>query len=250
MNPIPLRRTLLLVMTASLIGCTPAEGPNSDTGTAETAGASAVGTPYNAGPPEMGGGPVAGTDLVGSIHGTLFTMTVARLDDPPRSGCTPGDPTFVEQRNEATFLGDETRMYDVTFRVRGVMEPKIYDGGTPDPANPFVNVGGAPSTSGRENASDQYIKVRLDVSEPRQVYFLNRYHGDHTDHEVYPMDYRLTVRVRGGARLAVVLSNGNSCAITNHRNRVVDGLPSEVISQPFKDQFLYIEAEAVDEAVL
>jgi hypothetical protein len=88
------------------------------------------------------------------------------------------------------------------------------------------------------------------VREPPQAYFLNRYHRDHTDHEVYPMDYRLTVRVKGGARLAVVLSNGNSCAITNHRNRVVDGLPPEVIMQPFKDQFLYIEAEAIGEALL
>ena len=187
------------------------------------------------------------SDLVGTIHKTLFTLTVARLDPDGRSGCTPNDPKFVSQRNEDTFKGEPNKTYNVRFRVRGVVEPKVYDGGKLDPADPFVSIGGRPTTNGRENASNQYGKFSIEVSEPNEVYYLNRLHGSQTDHEVYEMDYTLTVPVKGNATLAVVFADQNQCAITNHRNKVVEGLAADVITQPFKDQFLYVEVESVSE---
>lgn len=187
-------------------------------------------------------------DSVGKIHKTLFTLTVAKLDPDGRSGCTPNDPGFVSQRSEDMLKGDPTRTYNVTFRVRGIVEPKVYDGGKLDPADPFVSIGGRPTTNGKENASNQYGKFSIEVSDPKETYYLNRFHGDHRDHEVYDMDYTLTVPVKGNAALAVVFADQNQCAITNHRNKVVDGLPAGVIAQPYKDQFLYVEVESISEA--
>jgi hypothetical protein len=186
--------------------------------------------------------------LAGKVQKSLLTLTVARLDPDGRSGCTPNDPKFVSQRNEDTLKGDPNKTYHVTFRVRGVVEPKVYDGGRLDSTDPWVNIGGAPTTVGRENASNQYGKFSIEVSNPKEVYYLNRLHGDQTDHEVYVMDYRLTVPARGNAALAVVFADQNQCAITNHRNKVVEGLPADVIAQPYKDQFLYVEVESISEA--
>jgi hypothetical protein len=102
------------------------------------------------------------------------------------------------------------------------------------------------TTNGAENLGGQYVRLRIEVSDPQQVYYLNRFvQGMHTDHEVYPMDYRLKVQIKGGATVAVILQNGNNCSIANHRNKVVEGLPADVIMQPFKDQFLYVEGDAV-----
>ena len=190
----------------------------------------------------------AGIDSAGKVQKTLFTLTVAKLDPDGRSGCTPNDPKFVSQRNEDTLKGDPAKTYNVTFRIRGVVEPKVYDGGRLDSADPFVNIGGAPTTVGRENASNQYGKFSIEVSDPKETYYLNRFHGDHRDHEVYDMDYLLTVPVKGNAALAVVFADQNQCAITNHRNKVVESLAAHVIAQPFKDQFLYVEVESVSEA--
>ena len=189
--------------------------------------------------------PAAVAALVGKMEKTLFKMTIANYDPNPRSGCNRDDPTFRDQKNEDTLKGDPNTTYDVTFRVRGLVEPKGYTGGMPDPANPWVNIGGMPSSNGAENLSNQYMKLRLEVSDPQQVYYLNRYHGDHTDHEVYVLDYKLTVKVKGNATMAAILLNENRCAIANHRSKVVEGIPAEVIMQPFKDQFAYIEVESV-----
>jgi hypothetical protein len=62
------------------------------------------------------------------------------------------------------------------------------------------------------------------------------------------MDYRLKVKIKGGALVAAVLDDSNCCAIANHTNKVVDGFPADVVMQPFKDQFIYFEAESVTEA--
>jgi hypothetical protein len=55
------------------------------------------------------------------------------------------------------------------------------------------------------------------------------------------------VKAKGGSRLAVMLVDSNACAISNRMNKMVPGIPAEVIMQPFKDQFLYVVAESVTE---
>ena len=134
----------------------------------------------------------------------------------------------------------------MTFRVRGVVEPRIYEGGAPDAtSSPFVQVGGMPSNVNREHGI-QYGVFRIEVSDPKQVYYLNKDHMNLKDHELYMLDFKLKVKVKGGATVSAVFSDrANSGAIANHRNVVLAGVPTDVVMQPFKDQFMYIEGDSV-----
>jgi hypothetical protein len=86
---------------------------------------------------------------------------------------------------------------------------------------------------------------KIEVSEPRQVYFLNK-DQNLKDHELYKLDYKIALKVKGGATISMVFADRpKSGAIANHKSMVVDGIPAEVVMQPFKDQFMYIEADAV-----
>jgi hypothetical protein len=213
-------------------------GSGGSAGGASGAGGSTMDAAAGEAPPAAGG-----VELLGKVHKTLFKVTISMLQDG-RSGVVPVPQR--KQRNEDTFTGDASKNYEVVFRIRGLVEPRIYDGGMLDPASPFINIGGTPNTGGGENRA-QYANFRLDVSEPRQVYHLNRFQMGHTDHQVYPMDYRLKVRMKGGALVAAVVDDSNCCAIANHTNKVVPGFPEDVVMQPFKDQFIYYEAESVTE---
>jgi hypothetical protein len=182
-------------------------------------------------------------ELAGQVASTLFKISISRHHRVPKSGAVP--PEHANQRNEDTWKGDPGKLYDVTFHVRGIVEPRIYEGGRPDPASPFVQVGGTASDRPGEHGR-QYAVFKVEVSDPEQVYFLNKDHANLAHHEVYPIDYRLNVKVRGGARVAVALvDQPESGAIANHRDLVLDGIPPGVLAQPFKDQFLYVVADRV-----
>ena len=182
---------------------------------------------------------------VGKLEKTLFKIVITNYDPDGRSGCG----VVAAQKNQTNadvLVGDATKTYEVTFRVRGLVEPRMYNGGMADPASPFINVGGTPNTGGAENQG-QYANFKVEVADPKLSYHINAFHTGHTDHQVYPMDYRLKVRAKGGSMISVMLVDSNACAIANRMNKIVDGLPADVVMQPFKDQFLYVEAEAVAE---
>ncbi len=183
---------------------------------------------------------------VGKLDKTLFKVVITKYDGDGRSGCGVV-ASQVNQLNEDTLKGDATKTYDVTFRVRGLVEPRMYNGGMTDPASPFINVGGTPNNGGAENQG-QYGIFKVEVADPKMAYYINAFHTGHTDHQVYPMDYKLKVKAKGGSKISVSTVDTNACAIANKANKVVDGVPTDVVMQPFKDQFLYVEAESVAEA--
>jgi hypothetical protein len=203
-------------------------------------------TPPDASAPDSGGGGTAVGDLVGKLSKTLFKQTIAKLDPDGRSGCGL-TAEMTMQGNEDTLKGDAAKTYEVTFRVRGLWEPRMVQGGMADPASPFINVGGMAHQGGAENQR-QYSNIRLETADPKQVYHLNTFHMGHTDHTVYPMDYKLKVKAKGGSKVSFVLQDGNACMIANKMLKVVEGVPADVVMQPFKDQFLYVEAESATEA--
>jgi hypothetical protein len=188
------------------------------------------------------GAPQSAAELTGKVARTVFKITCsARIGD----GTSGPIPSAQEnQRNEDMLKGDATRSYDVSFHVRGLVEPRIYEGGTPDATNPWLLVGGMPSDVNREHGR-QYGVFKIEVSEPRQVYFLNR-DQRLKNHELYKLDYKVVVRARGGATVSMVFADrASSGAIANHRSVVVDDVPAEVVAQPFKDQFMWIEVDSV-----
>ena len=182
-------------------------------------------------------------ELVGGLEQTLFKLTVASYDADGQAGCGIS-PEQQHQEKSDMVVGDLATTYAVTFRVRGLIELRTYQGGARDPESEFVYVGGEPHP-GAGGRQGQSIVLTMQTEEPEQVYYLNALHGDHTDHQVYPMDYVLTVDAIGGSSITIVLDDPNDCATANQDDKVVDGVPEDLVSQPFKDQFLLVETVSV-----
>ncbi len=203
-----------------------------------TGGAAGADTaPVETAPPSGGG-----LDALGKVQKSVFKITLTRTVGNGTSG--PIASAMENQKNEDTLKGDATKTYDVTFRVRGLVEPRIYEGGMADPASPWLQVGGMPSNTGAEHGR-QYGVFKIEVSDPKQVWFLNK-DQKLKDHELYKLDYMVTVKAKGGATISVVFADApSSGAIANHKNMVVEGIPEDVVKQPFKDQFMLIEGTGV-----
>jgi len=132
-----------------------------------------------------------------------------------------------------TFAADPTRVYDVTLHVRGVVEPKNFTGG--DVQVEHFQSGGDP-------VKNDYNFYNIDVSDPRAVYTVNR-NADKVGHYTFPIDYRVTIPIRGGATVTVGAYDSNDVAIANHQRHVVTGVPPD--PQPFDGQFFQVDVESI-----
>src|SRR5436190_7925497 len=88
-----------------------------------------------------------------------------------------------------TFAGRPDALYSVTLHVRGVVEPKNFTGGTVQ----FDHF-----QAGGDAVKNDYNFYSLSVSEPRAVYTFNR-NEEKVGHYTFPIDYTVTIPVRGGA---------------------------------------------------
>src|SRR5262245_40608366 len=80
-----------------------------------------------------------------------------------------------------TLGGNPGTVYDVTLRIRGIFEPTTIAGGdTPDPAHPYFKAGGTVSTV-------DWSQWGIEVSEPKQTYWLNHYPS--VGHIIYKEDF-------------------------------------------------------------
>ena len=132
-----------------------------------------------------------------------------------------------------TLAGRPGTLYDVTLHVRGVVEPKNYTGG----AVQFDHF-----QTGGEAVKNDYNTYSLAVSDPAATYVMNR-NEEKVGHYTFVIDYRVTIPVRGGARVTMGSYDSNDVAIANHEHHVVDGIAD--LQQPFDGQFFDIEVEAV-----
>ena len=144
-----------------------------------------------------------------------------------------------------TFGGRAGAPYDVTIRVRGVVEPKAYTGGRGG-ADPFY-VGGQPTSTG-------YNVLRLTVSSPPQVLYLNSDQGEGESHRVFAVDYMKTIRINGGAGLTLEVSDSDCAVVRNCQSfatsactpLVVAGVPPAPMG--FNGQFLQFDVVAINNA--
>ena len=94
------------------------------------------------------------------------------LHDKCTAQYPPQPDTCLHDRvHEQSFTigGKAGTVYEVTLRIRGIFEPTtIADGDTPDPEHPYFKVGGTVSTP-------DWSQWRIEVSEPKQTYWLNHY---------------------------------------------------------------------------
>ena len=217
-----------------------------------TGGGGAAGTSAGGG---RGGGAGGGSDIAAPLDGQKWlvpctnytrTFTILTCQDTSPNGCGNRDDTV-------TFGGEAGKVYDVTVRIRGVVEPKKYSSGTKDPYHEGFYVGGTPSSS-------LYNVYMVGVSEPQQSYYLNAV--DHTEaHFAYPIDYTVTIPIAGGAAVRLYASDPDCYPIRNCDPTSVDGpastgtcyplvlpdLPAAEIQQPSTGQFVVMHVVSVAE---
>ncbi|MDX2052886.1 MAG: hypothetical protein SFV15_10875 [Polyangiaceae bacterium] len=152
---------------------------------------------------------------------------------PNTSSCPEGGYVMLDK--QVAFGGTPGITYDVTLRFRGVVEPKIYTGGTSDGMH--FSIGGLASDS-------NYNVYSLEVSSPHQVYFVN----SDTDegHYVFAIDTTRTIKIEGGATLKLYGLDNNCISIAN-----VDGVvaPAGVAPAPTpKGQFVEVNVVSLTPA--
>jgi hypothetical protein len=125
--------------------------------------------------------------------------------------------------------------YDVTFRVRGVVEVLPYIGGTAL----YDHVVKDPTGAGGTDVN--YNHYKLIVSNPAAEYYLN---ANATNVENMALDYEITIPIKGGATLTLDAVSIDSLEFQNEGNLAVaddDPLRPVVVTQPYNGQFMQID---------
>jgi hypothetical protein len=194
-----------------------------------------------------GGDAGASGDLraVASGLDALFIDAKCAADTPTplANGATclhPANTQHIER--VVTLGGDADKTYVITLRVRGIWEPtKIQGGERPDKAHPFTIGGMLPAGTGSSDAVS-YQQYSLQVAEPKQVYWLNDH--QYLAHAIHKEDYQATIRVRGGAKVTVIMNDGNERQIANFTKDYFQGLPP-YDTAPSTGQSLRLDVMAV-----
>lgn len=233
---------------------------------AGTAGAGAGGTSGGA-PPSGGGAGMAGTAGMGGFSGAAAgaggaagASSVAsaldglRVDDP----CA-GTPTTengavcnhvmltaaggFKAAKEITIGGTPGTTYDVTLRIRGVVEPTNISGGMrPNTATfqymnmPFRTV---PLTFGGSVQSPDYAQWHIHVASPAQDAYLNDYQK--TGHYIFELDYEVTLAMAANTKVTLHATDSNERQIVNYEGYALDGIPGSMNH----GQFVQINVVAV-----
>ncbi|WP_159396995.1 hypothetical protein [Sorangium cellulosum] len=151
----------------------------------------------------------------------------------------PGDhdecSTSARVDETRTFGGSPDTTYQVTVRLRGVVEPMTYQGGTSDGMH--FRVGGSPT-------DPSYNIYSFAVSDPPEVYYLND--NPNVGHDTFIIDHTKTIPIRGGATVTFVGDGQNGIEIANYKHLVVDGIPPA--PEPFIGQFIQLDVLSVEAA--
>jgi hypothetical protein len=233
----------------------------------------ATGTPNGEGGSGGEGEEEEDLDAVAAVlHGRTILMpceqdTSLRVCRPVADPCV--DPVFTgwcAHDDTVNVGGMPGRIYNVTLRVRGLVEAKTYQGGADRdnsgeqvPADGLY-VGGQPNNTA--NAYDTYM---IRVASPAQDYFLNSI-GTGADsrlrHSVFEVDFTFDLPVEGGTSVRLVHVDPNDSGIKNCAEpdigsectpatlpnldpAIADSLGS---AQPYNGQFAGITVEGVSVA--
>jgi hypothetical protein len=171
-----------------------------------------------------------GDGHVCALPGALAGPLRAELDCGAASGfhlCFAGDDDHVVK-----LIGSPGDLYRVTLQVRGVVEQKSYDGGTPDGA---WNPGGEP-------ADDAWAVMSLEIAQPEQHIRLNN--GASPNLELTAIDMTHEVVVAAGSDVRLALEGIDGIIVNNADNVVQDGVPPA--PDPFDGQFVQIDVLAIE----
>jgi hypothetical protein len=135
------------------------------------------------------------------------------------------------QSFDKAFGGEAATTYDVTLRVRGVVEPMTYTGGT---KTDRFYVGGM-------KQDPEWNIYSLVVTAPAQSYFFNA--SDAVGYEIDTVDYEVTIPMQGGTALTFGVNGQNQHTIANFEDLVVPDIPPA--PDPIDGQFLQFDVISV-----
>jgi hypothetical protein len=175
-------------------------------------------------------------DVVEAGDGSVGSgLAGARLELPCLALISSNSCSAGATSTPMLFEGDAGTTFDVTIRVRGVVELNSYSGGT---ADGHLYVGGMPAAAG-------WNVFSIDVSSPKQHYFLNN--GGAGNAYCVAVDYVRTIKIGAGALVVLTADTNDN---TEVRNLDSNGQAIVVASIPpapsaFDGQFLQIDVESV-----
>ncbi|MES1178988.1 MAG: hypothetical protein ABUL62_32025 [Myxococcales bacterium] len=236
------------------------------------AAASAVGGGGGGGPPGVGGGagasPSAGAPAVAGASGSGMGGSIeaggtsgagggasladvakaldgVRVDDACSGTAVDTSTGAVCQHvtltasggskyaQSATIAGTAGTTYDVTLRIRGVVEPTSVTGGTRADTSTFQYRSMAwrkvPYTIGGSvaNTTDaDYTQWHISVESPKGDYYLNDYQK--TGHYIFKLDYEVTVQMAANTKVTLDGVDRNERQIVNYEKYAIDGIPGSV----------------------
>jgi hypothetical protein len=136
-----------------------------------------------------------------------------------------------------TIAGVSGTTYDVTLRIRGIVEPTKITGGMPVEMNPPstiqymgktwrktpYTIGGAASAS---TTDTDYTQWRIGVASPKGDYYLNDY--QQTGHYIFKLDYQVTIQMAANTTVTLDAVDRNERQIVNFEKYTIDGIPGSV----------------------
>jgi len=136
--------------------------------------------------------------------------------------------TVATSTQTAVLAGEPGSVYNVSLRIRGVVEQQSYSGGT---SSGSFQIGGAPGGS-------NWNVYRLSVSNPAQDYYLNR--GTSGIFSVFAIDYTVNIPIAAGATVTLYAESRDNAEIANNINT---GGPISIPGitdppQPYAGQFV------------
>jgi hypothetical protein len=165
-----------------------------------------------------------------------------RIDDP----CSGNPPVSVgatcdhvmrtgagyHDTKEVSIGGVEGTVYDVTLRIRGVVEPANVVGGsrTETATFSYMNLDWRTvpfTTGGTVPAEDtDYAQWRINVANPPQYYFLNDY--QRVGHYIFELDYEVTLPMAANTTVVLEGIDDNERLIMNYENYAPEGVDGSV----------------------
>lgn len=208
------------------------------------AGGAAAGGTSSGGAAASGGAADGGSSSGGSenLAAVAEALVGLRIDD----ACTGNPPVSVgatcdhamrtgagyHGAKEITIGGTEGTVYDVTLRVRGVVEPANVVGGSRSGTETFsymnLNWRTVPFTTGGMVPVDDadYAQWRIVVGEPEAEYFLNDY--QRVGHYIFELDYEVTLSMAAGTTVTLEGIDNNERLIMNYEDYGPEGVDGSV----------------------
>ncbi len=222
------------------------QGPGSSAGSSEGDATTSTGSDDDTGATSTGAeDPLT---FAGEMNGYRWELP---CEDPSQRDTCAWDPALLRgaiddpnatlhRETVVTFGGDPSVVYDVELQIRGLSEPKNFEGG--EVVGDHFQIGGTPG-------SNDYNIYGIEVGDPATVYTLNR-NAMGVGHYTFVLDYVVTVPIRGGSEVRLTMIDPNNVAIANPGGNIGSGEPFVVpevapFPDPFFGQFIQMDVLSV-----